>query len=180
MMGLGFSDGLAALYFVVIVQRLAELRLAAHNRVWARESGAVEYGARHYPLFIFLHTGWIVGGAAEAAWRGARLDADWVWWVGLFCVAQPLRYWAIRSLGKRWNTRVLVFPGRVAVRSGPYRWLRHPNYVAVVLELVAVPMVFGAWYTALTASLLNLLLLGFVRIPLENRALDAATRNETG
>jgi len=96
-----------------------------------------------------------------------------LWWVSLtvFGAAQGLRYWAITSLGKRWNTRILVLPGQPLVKTGPYRFIGHPNYVAVILELAAVPLVFGAWWTAAIVSLLNLALLLGIRIPAEVRAL---------
>ena len=100
------------------------------------------------------------------------LSSLWLVWLTAFVLAQALRYWAIASLGRRWNTRVLVLPGAALVRTGPYRWLRHPNYVAVVIELAAVPLLFDAVWTAAIVGALNLALLLGVRIPCENRALS--------
>ena len=161
---------LAVVVTAVAVQRVVELRLAKRNEAWARERGAVEHGAGHYPLFFVLHSAWLVGFVVEALWRDA-LPSTWPAFAAAILVAQVLRYWAIASLGKRWNTRVLVLPEAPLVERGPYRLLRHPNYVAVVIELAAVPLLFGAAWTAAIIGVLNLVLLLGVRIPCENRAL---------
>ncbi len=162
---------LAIIAGLILIQRLLELRLAHRNRAWALRAGAKEFGANHYPLFIVLHTGWLIGWLIEAWERGPHLSRWWVPWLILFGLAQLLRYWAIASLGRSWNTRILVIPGQPLIRRGPYRYLSHPNYLAVVVELVSVPMIFGAWLTALLVSLLNAALLFGVRIPAENAAL---------
>lgn len=164
-----FVFGLAGL---IGLQRLLELRLATRNRAWALAQGAKEFGAAHYPLFFGLHTGWMVGWVVETLWRGAALNSLWYVWLAIFVAAQGLRYWAIASLGRFWNTRILVIPGRQPVRRGPYKYMPHPNYVAVALELASVPLIFGAWLTALVASLLNAALLLGVRIPAEKKALE--------
>lgn len=161
--------GLAGL---ISVQRFFELRLSARNRAWAMSAGAQEYGAKHYPLFVLLHTGWMAGWLVESLWRGSKLARLWYVWLGLFAAAQALRYWAIGSLGHYWNTRILVIPGAPLVRKGPYRFISHPNYVAVALELACAPLMFGAWLTALLASVLNAILLLRVRIPTEEEALQ--------
>ncbi len=167
----------SALYFgviaVVLVQRVTELRLAKRNEAWAREQGAREYGAGHYPLFFVLHGGWAIGWISEAALRGPTLAPGWWAWLGGFVIAEALRYWAIGTLGKRWNTRILVIAGLEPIRSGPYRFVRHPNYLAVAIELACIPMLFGAWITAVVASVLNAVILLGVRIPAENAALRA-------
>ena len=159
-----------AAVLVLAVQRVLELRLAKRNEAWARAEGAEEFGARHYPLFFLLHGGWLVGWVVEGLMRGA-LPPRWWFWVVVFLVAQALRYWAIRTLGRRWNTRVLVLPGRPPILRGPYRLLPHPNYLAVALELAAVPLSVGATWTAAIATVLNAALLIGVRIPCESRAL---------
>lgn len=161
----------------LVIQRALELRVAASNRARALRRGAREFGAGHYPAFFVLHLGWAIGWITEAL-LGRGLDRHWPVWLAAFAAAQALRYWAIRSLGERWNTRVLVVAGDRPIRRGPYRVLAHPNYLAVVIELAAVPMVFGAWRTAIVASLANALLLSLVRIPCERRALAwAATQS---
>lgn len=164
----------AGLWLLVVAQRLLELRVAKRNEAWARQRGAVEHGAGHYPLFFVLHTGWLLAWPVEAWLGGPHLAAGWPVALAAFALAQGLRYWAITSLGLRWNTRILVLPGEPRLRRGPYRFVPHPNYVAVIIELLAVPLCFGAWWTAAVVSGLNLALLLGVRIPAEVRALDQA------
>jgi len=171
---------LALMVAVIVTQRITELRRARANERWARSQGAVEVGAAHYPAFFVLHTAWLLGWIIEALLRGSGLTRAWPIWFLVFLGAEGLRYWAMSSLGRRWNTRILVLPGAPLVTRGPYRVLRHPNYVAVALELASVPLMFGAWVTALASSLLNAALLLAVRIPAEERALglSAAERGE--
>lgn len=169
---------LAIVLLLLIVQRMLELRIARRNEAWARAEGAIELGARHYPLFFVLHGSWLLGWVAEAVLRGPQLHGTAPVWIGLFCAASGLRYWAITSLGPRWNTRILVLPGAPKIRRGPYRFLAHPNYVAVVVELWAVPAIFGAWVTAAVVGVLNLALLLAVRIPAESAALARAAGDD--
>ncbi len=160
----------AALFAFLSLQRLLELRLARANERWAREHGAVEYGRGHYPLFFVLHPAWMLATLFEGRAGGRRVS-----WpaLALFVAAQPLRYWVIRTLGRYWNTRILIVPGGARVTGGPFRLLRHPNYAVVALELAAAPLAVGAWRTALAATVLNAALLRWVRIPAEERALRA-------
>jgi len=155
------------------VQRLLELRLARANERWARERGATEYGREHYPLFFLLHPGWMLGILLEGRRSEARVN--WAT-LALFVLAQPLRYWVIRTLGRFWNTRILIVPGGERVTGGPFRYLRHPNYAVVALELAAAPLAVGAWRTALAASVLNAALILLVRLPAEERALQEYRR----
>jgi methyltransferase len=162
------------------VQRFLELRLAKRNEAALRRRGAQEFGARHYPAFFVLHGLWLLSWPLEALLRAVPesyidLPALWLVWLALFAAAQALRYWAIGSLGERWNTRVLVLPGEAPIARGPYRFLAHPNYVAVIVELAAVPLLFGAYATAIVASLVNAVLLFGIRIPCETSALRWAT-----
>ncbi|MGK0618375.1 isoprenylcysteine carboxyl methyltransferase family protein [Meiothermus cerbereus] len=159
-----------ALAFVVL-QRILELRLAQANLRWALSQGAREYGREHYPLFFLLHIGWMLGWLLEGLAR-QQLSPIWWLWLALFVLAQGLRYWAIQSLGRYWNTRIIIVPGAKKITSGPYRYLRHPNYLAVALELLSLPLIFNAWITALAATLLNALLLLTIRIPAEEKALS--------
>lgn len=161
----------AVLFSVVVAQRLSELWLAKRNEAWLRAQGAVEHSATHYPLFFLLHTGWLLAWPLEAYLIGGQLASGWFVWLGLFVGAELLRYWAIGSLGRRWNTRILVLPDAPLIETGPYRWVPHPNYVAVAIEVLAVPMIFGAWWTAGVTTALNAALLLGVRIPAEVRAL---------
>ena len=156
---------------LVAVQRLFELVLARKNERRARARGAVERGQRHYRLIVALHTLWLVCTLVEGLLRGPELPAFWPVPLALFLLVQPLRYWAIFSLGERWNTKILVLPGEKPIRHGPYRYLDHPNYVVVVVEILTFPLIFGAWITALVFTVLNAAILS-VRIREENRALS--------
>lgn len=160
---------LAFLGFLVL-QRMAELMLAGRNARLLRARGARESGASHYKWLVILHTLFPIALATEVMVLGARPGLLAPLWLSAWLAAQLLRYAAIRALGEYWNTRILVVPGAPLVRRGIYRWLRHPNYVAVVLELLAAPLMFGAWRTALLFSLTNLVLLR-IRIRCEEQAL---------
>ena len=156
---------------LVAVQRLFELVLARRNERRARARGAVERGQRHYLLIVALHTLWLVCTLVEGLLRGPELPAFWPFPLALFLLVQPLRYWAIFTLGESWNTKILVLPGEKGIRHGPYRYLDHPNYVVVVVEILTFPLIFGAWITALVFTVLNAAILS-VRIRDENRALS--------
>jgi len=119
---------------------------------------------------VALHASWLLSTLVEGLLRGPDLPAYWPLPLAAFLLVQPLRYWAIFSLGDNWNTRILVVPGTKLVRRGPYRYLKHPNYLVVVMEILSFPLVFGAWITALVFSALNALLL-YVRVREEDRAL---------
>jgi methyltransferase len=155
---------------LVVLQRLLELLLSRRNERLLRARGAVERGQGHYPLIVAMHSLWLLSTLVEGTLRGPALPALWPIPLALFLLVQPLRYWAIFSLGEHWNTRILVVPGAQLVRRGPYRYLRHPNYVVVTVEILTLPLIFGAWITALVFSILNAVLLS-VRIKEENRAL---------
>ena len=159
---------------VVALQRLLELVLARANERKARALGAVEWGQGHYPFVVALHILWLVSTLVEGLLRGPDFPAYWPVSLALFLLVQPLRYWAILSLGENWNTRILVVPGANLVRRGPYRYLSHPNYVVVVVEILAFPLTFGAWITALVFTVLNAAVLS-LRIREENRALAELT-----
>lgn len=156
---------------LVLLQRFGELRIAQRNGQHLMELGAAEYGASHYPLFFWLHGAWFVGWLTEVA-GNPSLHSLWLFWLLLFLAAQVLRYWCIFTLGQFWNTRILVLPGADLVCKGPYRYMRHPNYLAVAVELFALPMIFGCWVTASVAAVLNGILLLGIRIPAEERALQ--------
>lgn len=157
------------------LERVAELVVSTRHARWSFARGGVESGRGHFPAMVVLHSGLLVACVAEVV-VADRPFLPWLGWPMLVLVlaSQALRWWCIAVLGPRWNTRVIVVPGLALVRRGPYRWLTHPNYVAVVLEGVALPLVHTAWVTAVVFTLLNAwLLLGF-RIPAEERALRAA------
>jgi methyltransferase len=171
---------LAGLFVVIVVQRVSELRLAARNLAWATERGGRLIAEPHYWMFFVLHTGWLLAWPCEAWLRGDGLQGIdlaplWPLWLVGFVLAEALRYWAIASLGKRWNTKIVVLEGEPVIRGGPYRFVAHPNYLAVALELVCVPLMFGAWLTALICSVLNAALLLGLRIPAEVAAVREAS-----
>lgn len=157
------------------VERLAEMVVSKRHLAWALARGGREYGQRHFPPMVALHTALLVGCVAEV-WLLDRPFLPWLGWpmVAVVVGTQALRWWCIRTLGPQWNTRVVVVPGMPLVGGGPYRWLRHPNYVAVVLEGIALPLVHSAWITAVVFTLLNAWLLR-VRIGTENKALNLSS-----
>ncbi len=165
----------------VVVERIAELVVSQRNVTWALGQGGAETGRAHYPLMVALHTGLLAACLLEV-FAGHRpfLPVLGATMLALVLGAQALRWWCIGTLARRWNTRVVVIPGHSLVAAGPYRWLRHPNYLAVAIEGVALPLVHTAWVTALVFTGLNaVLLLGF-RIPAEERALDTASAGQRG
>jgi methyltransferase len=155
----------------VALERLAELVVSRRNAAWSTARGGTEWGRGHYPVMVVLHTGLLAGALAEV-WLGHRPFLPALGWTALALVlaSQALRWWCIATLGHRWNTRVIVVPGLPPVTAGPYRWLRHPNYVAVVVEGIALPLVHTAWLTALVFTACNAVLLA-VRIRVEDAAL---------
>lgn len=156
---------------VVALERLAELVVSKRNAAWSFERGGRETGQGHYPFMVVLHSGFFVAMLVEAWVRRPDVVPLLAWSMLMLVVAsQALRWWCIATLGRRWNTRVIVVPGLSPVTAGPYRYLSHPNYVAVVVEGVALPMVHEAWLTAVVFTLLNAVLLT-VRIRDENAAL---------
>lgn len=160
-----------ALVLAVGVERLAELALSRRHAAWAFSHGGEEFGRGHFPPMVALHTGLLVGALAEV-WILERPFLPILGWTALAVVvaSQMLRWWCIASLGRQWNTRVIVVPGLPLVGRGPYRLLRHPNYVAVVLEGAALPLVHSAWATAAGFTVLNAVLLAR-RIHVEEQAL---------
>jgi methyltransferase len=156
---------------ILIVERFYELARARRNARTAFARGAIEVGQVHYRVMVALHTLFIISCAAEATFF-PRAFAPIVVWIALGAevVAQALRYWTVTTLGERWNTRIIVNPERTPITSGPYRFMRHPNYLAVAIEMAAVPMIGGAIFTAIAFSIGNALILA-VRIPAEERAM---------
>ncbi|WP_243061680.1 isoprenylcysteine carboxyl methyltransferase family protein [Humibacter sp. RRB41] len=165
--------------FIVLVgfERVAELVVSARNARWSFAHGGKEYARGQVAPMIVLHVGLLVGCLAEV-WFAGRVFLPWLGWpmLALVLLANALRWWCIRTLGPQWNTRVIVVPGLSAVTRGPYRWLPHPNYLAVAVEGAALPLVYTGWITAIAFTVLNAVFLGGFRIPAEERALsDLAT-----
>lgn len=161
----------AGLVVAVALERVAELVVSRRNLRWSRERGGFEAGRGHYPIMVTLHAALLLGCLGEVVLL-ERAFNPWLGWPMLVVVllSQSLRWWCITALGPQWNTRVVVVPRLSRVASGPYRWLRHPNYVAVAAEGAALPLVHAAWITAAVFTLLNSTLL-VIRIRCEERAL---------
>ena len=165
----------ALLIGAVGVERVAELVVSQRNLSWSRARGGVEFGARHYPVMVVLHTALLAGCLVEVLALRRRFIGRLGWpMLAIVLAAQGLRWWCIATLGRQWNTRVVVVPGAGRVTGGPYRVVPHPNYVAVVAEGAALPLVHTAWITALVFSVLNAALLR-TRIKVENAALASLT-----
>jgi methyltransferase len=161
---------------LVGLERLVELVVSKRNAAWSFERGGRESGQGHYPVMVVLHTGFLVAMLVEAWVRRPDVPAALAWsMLALVVAAQGLRWWCIATLGRRWNTRVIIVPGLPPVTGGPYRFLRHPNYVAVVVEGIALPMVHNAWITAVVFTVANAALLT-VRIRAEDAALATLPR----
>lgn len=164
------------------VERLSELVISQRNARWAFARGGVEFGAGHFPAMVALHTGLLLACIAEV-WLLDRPFIPLIGWpmLAIALACQAGRYWVIWALGPQWNTRVIVVPGLGRVTRGPYRWgwLRHPNYLIVVVEGIALPLVHSAWITAIAFTVLNAILLLRFRIPTEDRALGTLTALST-
>jgi methyltransferase len=163
------STAILLLGFVTL-QRLGELWLAQANTRRLLAMGGVEYGRRHYPFIVALHAAWLAG-LWLLAWRTAPAPV----WIALYIVVQGLRVWTLASLGRRWTTRVIVVPGETAVRRGPYRFMRHPNYAVVIGEIAILPLAFGMPLYAAIFSVVNAAVL-FVRVRVEDAAWRAESR----
>ena len=164
---------LALFIFALAAQRIGELRISSAHEARLRARGGREAAAGHFPLLVVVHSLYAVCLVAEVVGLRAHPGRLWPVWLTLCIAAQGLRWASMRALGDRWTVRIWVVPGEPLVTRGPYRFLRHPNYLAVMVELIAGPLVFGAWRTAGLISALNLVALG-IRIPAERRALSEA------
>ena len=151
------------------VERVVELVISKRNAAWAFAQGGVESGRGHFPAMVALHTGLLVGCLVEAFYRPFLPALGWPMFA-VVLAGQALRWWCITTLGHQWNTRVVVIPDAERVTGGPYRFFSHPNYVAVVVEGVALPLVHTAWITAAVFTVLNFFVL-HTRIGVENTAL---------
>lgn len=163
-----------AVFTFLIVQRLTELAVARRNREWMMRRGGQEAGANHYPLMVAMHIGFFVSLWVETAWRGYSRSSAWMVLLLLLAAVQFLRYWALMALGRYWNTRIIFVPGDKIVRKGPYRFLRHPNYLVVMIEIALIPLLFHAYLTSFAFSFLNAWMMRY-RIRIEEEALRMNT-----
>jgi len=159
-----------ALFALTALERLVELRVSLRNAAWSFARGGVEHGRGHYPAMVVLHTAFLIAAPVEVFLLGRAAPALWPLLLVLALACQALRWWCIHTLGPRWNTRVIIVPGLPRVTGGPYRFLSHPNYAVVAAEGIVLPLVHGAWLSALAFTALNALLLR-VRLRVEESAL---------
>ncbi len=151
----------------LIIQRLAELVIAKRNTAKLLEEGAVEHGARHYPLFVILHSAWLAAMIFTVPDEGEMN----LYLLAVFVLLQLGRVWVLMTLGRFWTTRIISLPDVPVVRKGPFRLVRHPNYLVVVGEIAVVPLIAGMWEIAVIFSILNALLLVW-RIRIEDQVLS--------
>jgi methyltransferase len=160
----------AIILALVTLQRLAELVIARRNTRDLLARGAHEFAPGHYPLIVAVHAAWL----AALWWLAPGKPVSWPL-IALFVLLQLGRVWVLATLGRRWTTRIIVVPGERLVARGPFRLVRHPNYLVVAGEIAVLPLAFGLWQVALLFSLLNAAVL-FIRIRAEERALAGGAR----
>jgi methyltransferase len=153
----------------VLLERLIELAISRRNTKRLLAQGAVEVGAKHYPFMVLLHVMWAV---AIVLWIVTRKPEPNVFFASVYLLLQIFRFWVMLSLGRFWTTRIITLPGAPLVKRGPYKFLRHPNYVVVALEVAVLPLVWNALSLAAAFTILNGWMLS-VRIDAEERALSA-------
>ena len=155
----------------IICQRLLELVVAKRNERWMKQRGGIEIGANHYRWFIVLHTLFFISIIAEIATNGfVYLQVNY-FLLCLFILTQIGRVWCIYTLGRFWNTKIIVLPGVSLIKKGPYKYVKHPNYIIVGIELFIIPLLLGAYFTMIIFPILHIILLR-IRVPSENKALN--------
>ena len=155
---------------IIIIQRISELILSKRNENYLISKGAIEYDKEGYKYIVLMHNLFFISVITEFVFLERQLNEYWKVLLIIFICTQLLRYWAIFTLGKRWNTKILVLPDIEPIRSGLYKYLKHPNYIAVVIEIAVIPLLFSCYFTAIIFSVLNLLVLNR-RIRIEEKAL---------
>ena len=156
---------------IVIVQRISELILSNKNENYLISQGAIEYDKKGYKYIVLMHNLFFISVITDFVFLGRQLNEYWKVLLIIFICTQLLRYCAIFSLGKRWNTKILVLPNTEPIRSGVYKYLKHPNYIAVIIEIAVIPLLLSCYYTAIVFSILNLIVLNR-RIRIEEEALN--------
>lgn len=161
----------------ISLQRIVELRIAKSNEKWMKKRGAIEFGEKHYRYMVTMHALFFIFLSCEKIFMNLGLSPLWGILIIVFLIAQLLRIWAIASLGRFWNTKIIVLRNANVIRKGPYRFIRHPNYFVVAVELAVVPLLFNAYFTASLFTILNIIVLR-IRIPEEEQALRELTEYE--
>jgi methyltransferase len=141
------------------VQRLGELILAKHNEKKMLAKGAVEYDKTGYKYIVIMHTFFFLSLISEKIFFTRELNPYWITLFSVFIFTQFVRYWVITSLGEYWNTRIIVLKGSQLIKKGPYKFIKHPNYIVVAIELAAIPLIFSCYFTAIIFTILNINLL---------------------
>lgn len=156
--------------FFIICQRVIELIIAKSNERWMTERGGIKLGEEHYKWFILLHGLFFLSIILEVLFQTERTQSLNIFLFTIFIVTQLGRIWCIATLGRFWNTKIIVLPRVALIRKGPYKYVKHPNYIIVAVELFVIPLLFGAYITAILFPVFHLLLLR-IRIPREEKAL---------
>ncbi|MDQ0213635.1 methyltransferase [Oikeobacillus pervagus] len=164
-----------AFIFFVIIQRIIELIMAKRNEKWMKAEGAKEFGQNHYYWMVLLHTMFFLTLMGEVVFFHRSTSDFFFLWLFLFVLLQIGRIWVIQSLGRYWNTKIIVLKDADTVRTGPYKWFRHPNYMIVTLELAVIPLMFQAYFTLFLFAILNQWIL-LNRISIEEKALTMHTK----
>jgi methyltransferase len=162
------TDFIYAIIAAVVLQRLGEVAYAARNTRALKAQGGIEIGASHYPLMVALHAGWLIAIVVALPSPPQFNVATFA----IFLVMQMLRFWVLKALGPYWTTRIISVPDAPLIRTGPYRYVRHPNYIIVAIEIAMLPLSFGEWRVAVAFSILNALMLAW-RIHVEETALSS-------
>jgi methyltransferase len=164
------------IYFftLLVIQRAFELVIARRNEKWMKSKGAIEVGGKHYPIMVLMHGAFLILLLIEVLVLKKEISPLWPIVLTCFLFTQIIRVWSLASLGKYWNTKIIILPNTNIVKKGPYKYLRHPNYTIVVLEILLIPLLFQAYWTAAIFSILNIFMLS-IRIPLEEKALMTET-----
>jgi methyltransferase len=158
------------IFTLIVMQRLCELYIAKDNEKWMKARGALEFGQAHYPFIVLLHTAFFISLFGETVVMEHTFSSLWKLLLPVFIILQIGRIWSLFSLGRFWNTKIIVLPSAQAVRKGPYKWIKHPNYCIVALELMVIPLLFQAYITFGLFTLLNCVMM-MIRIPAEEKAL---------
>ncbi|XQY90337.1 isoprenylcysteine carboxyl methyltransferase family protein [Metabacillus sp. HB246100] len=161
-------------FALLVFQRVGELVIAKKNEKWMVKRGALEHGQEHYPFIVLLHIAFLLSLFLEVILFEKQIVNLWYFVIALLAITQLIRYWALISLGQYWNTKIMIVPNDVVVCKGPYRFIRHPNYIVVAIELLFIPLLFQAYATAIIFTLLNIGMMT-IRIPAEEKALSQHT-----
>ncbi|WP_144547364.1 isoprenylcysteine carboxyl methyltransferase family protein [Bacillus sp. X1(2014)] len=161
----------------IVLQRVVELGIAKQNEKWMKNQGAIEFGKNHYRFMVFMHVLFFICLIAEEVYGNRELSYFWLILLSVFFGAQIIRIWVITSLGRYWNTKILVLRDAKVIKKGPYLYIKHPNYFVVAIELAVVPLLFNCYITACLFTILNGIIL-MIRIPEEEKALKELTEYE--